>query len=234
MDCIRRVMNFVVYNSEEELVPAVEPYEFKEGPFAGETVRTLMEKGLEGLFILKTILVKSFKINDFDCANSIVYELRAGARKILEACDADSYDRYLCALFELFDAMPFRSGYCADFVREYYEEEEFENESTYDFIYFDEPDDHYHVLDKIITDIERFPVFVYQTECIQNHDVPNNGACGVFPGSYVAIVKKEDQQTGKLTEGVVAEVLTKTVTHPRGIKVRLEDGTVGRVQSILV
>lgn len=47
MDCIRRVMNFVVYNAEEELVPAVEPYEFKEGPFAGETVRTLMEKGLD-------------------------------------------------------------------------------------------------------------------------------------------------------------------------------------------
>ena len=233
MDHIRRVMNFVVYNAEEEFVPAVEPYAFEEGPFAGETVRTLMQKGLDGLYILKTILVRSFKINDFDCANSIVYELRNEARKILETCDDDSYDRYLCALFELFDAMPFRSGYCADFIREYYDEEEFENESTYDFIYFDEPDDHYYVLDKIITDIEKFPIFVYQTECIQNHDVLNDGKYGVFPGNYVAVVKKADQETGKLTKGIVAEVLTKSTVHPRGIKVRLENGTIGRVQSFL-
>ena len=232
MDYIRRVMNIVVYNSEEEFVPAVEPYTFKEGKYAGENVRTLMQKGLDGLFTLKTILVDSFKINDFDCANSIMFELRNEARKILETCDDDSYDRYLCALFELFDAMPFRGSYVADFIREYYEEEDFENESTYDFIYFDEPDDHYYVLDKVITDIEKYPIFVYQTESIQSF-AENDGTCGVFPGNHVAVVKKADQETGKLTEGIVAEVLTKNTSHPRGIKVRLTNGAIGRVQSFL-
>ncbi|MGL4785624.1 MAG: YwbE family protein [Cetobacterium sp.] len=46
------------------------------------------------------------------------------------------------------------------------------------------------------------------------------------------IVKKEDQRTGKLTEGVVKDILTNSSTHPHGIKVRLQDGTVGRVQEI--
>lgn len=44
---------------------------------------------------------------------------------------------------------------------------------------------------------------------------------------------KADQPTGKLTEGVVAELLTNSANHPRGIKVRLSDGQVGRVQNIL-
>jgi uncharacterized repeat protein (TIGR03833 family) len=52
-------------------------------------------------------------------------------------------------------------------------------------------------------------------------------------GLYVAIVQKQDQATGKLTEGVVAEILTSSPTHPHGIKVRLESGEVGRVQAIL-
>ncbi len=51
-------------------------------------------------------------------------------------------------------------------------------------------------------------------------------------GSKVAIVLKEDQRTGRLTEGVVREILTPSSYHPRGIKVRLEDGRVGRVQRI--
>jgi uncharacterized repeat protein (TIGR03833 family) len=46
------------------------------------------------------------------------------------------------------------------------------------------------------------------------------------------VVKKEDQRTGKLTEGIVKNILTNSAVHPRGIKVRLEDGTVGRVQEI--
>jgi uncharacterized repeat protein (TIGR03833 family) len=46
------------------------------------------------------------------------------------------------------------------------------------------------------------------------------------------VVKKEDQRTGMLTEGIVKDVLTNSANHPRGIKVRLEDGTVGRVQKI--
>ena len=51
-------------------------------------------------------------------------------------------------------------------------------------------------------------------------------------GLKVMIVKKEDQRTGKLTEGVVKDILTNSSTHPHGIKVRLKDGTVGRVQEI--
>ena len=55
----------------------------------------------------------------------------------------------------------------------------------------------------------------------------------IKPGLRVAIVLKKDQRTGRLTEGVVADLLTKSPTHPHGIKVRLEDGQVGRVQKIL-
>ncbi|MGL4510464.1 YwbE family protein [Cetobacterium sp.] len=51
-------------------------------------------------------------------------------------------------------------------------------------------------------------------------------------GLKVMIVKKENQRTGKLTEGVVKDILTNSSTHPHGIKVRLQDGTVGRVQEI--
>lgn len=55
----------------------------------------------------------------------------------------------------------------------------------------------------------------------------------IKPGIKVKVVKKEDQRTGKLTEGVVKDLLTKSPKHPHGIKVRLEDGTVGRVQEII-
>lgn len=55
----------------------------------------------------------------------------------------------------------------------------------------------------------------------------------IKPGIKVKVVKKEDQRTGKLTEGVVKDLLTKSPKHPHGIKVRLEDGTVGRVQEIV-
>jgi len=51
-------------------------------------------------------------------------------------------------------------------------------------------------------------------------------------GSKVLVVKKEDQRTGKLTEGTVTRLLTNSSVHPRGIKVMLEDGVVGRVQEI--
>ncbi len=51
-------------------------------------------------------------------------------------------------------------------------------------------------------------------------------------GSKVLVVKKEDQRTGKLTEGIVMRLLTNSSVHPRGIKVMLEDGVVGRVQEI--
>lgn len=52
-------------------------------------------------------------------------------------------------------------------------------------------------------------------------------------GLRVAIVLKQDQRSGKLTEGVVQAVLTKSATHPHGIKVRLQSGAVGRVKAIL-
>jgi uncharacterized repeat protein (TIGR03833 family) len=52
-------------------------------------------------------------------------------------------------------------------------------------------------------------------------------------GKKVAIVLKADQRSGKLTEGVVQDILTNSPTHPHGIKVRLASGDVGRVQKIL-
>lgn len=55
----------------------------------------------------------------------------------------------------------------------------------------------------------------------------------IKPGLRVKIVLKQDQPTGKLTEGIVEEILTPSPHHPRGIKVRLADGQVGRVQEIL-
>lgn len=55
----------------------------------------------------------------------------------------------------------------------------------------------------------------------------------IKPGLKVAVVLKKDQRTGKQTEGVVKDILTKSATHPHGIKVRLESGAVGRVQEIL-
>jgi uncharacterized repeat protein (TIGR03833 family) len=54
----------------------------------------------------------------------------------------------------------------------------------------------------------------------------------VRPGLMVGIVLKQDQRTGKLTRGVVKDVLTKSSSHPHGIKVRLETGEVGRVKEI--
>ena len=55
----------------------------------------------------------------------------------------------------------------------------------------------------------------------------------IKPGLRVAIVLKKDQRTGKKTEGVVKEILTKSQHHPHGIKVRLTSGEVGRVKEIL-
>ena len=55
----------------------------------------------------------------------------------------------------------------------------------------------------------------------------------ISPGLNVRIVLKKDQQSGKLTEGIVKVILTKSPTHPHGIKVRLESGEVGRVKEIL-
>lgn len=55
----------------------------------------------------------------------------------------------------------------------------------------------------------------------------------IKPGLRVGIVQKQDQRTGKLTEGIVKDLLTSSPTHPHGIKVRLESGVVGRVKKII-
>lgn len=55
----------------------------------------------------------------------------------------------------------------------------------------------------------------------------------IKPGLTVLIILKQDQRTGKLTRGVVKEILTKSSRHPHGIKVRLESGQVGRVKEIV-
>ena len=51
-------------------------------------------------------------------------------------------------------------------------------------------------------------------------------------GSQVRVVQKQDQRSGKLTQGIVARILTNSATHHHGIKVMLEDGTVGRVKEV--
>ena len=56
----------------------------------------------------------------------------------------------------------------------------------------------------------------------------------IKPGMRVRIVRKQDQLTGNLTEGIVKDILTKSATHPHGIKVRLENGQIGRVKEILI
>jgi len=52
-------------------------------------------------------------------------------------------------------------------------------------------------------------------------------------GARVKVVQKQDQRTSNLTEGIVQNILTKSGTHPHGIKVRLESGIVGRVKEII-
>lgn len=54
----------------------------------------------------------------------------------------------------------------------------------------------------------------------------------VVEGLEVDVIQKEDQRTGKLTRGIVQEILTSSPTHPHGIKVRLQSGAVGRVQRV--
>ena len=54
----------------------------------------------------------------------------------------------------------------------------------------------------------------------------------IKPGNIVSIILKRDQKSGKLTKGTVKQILTNSPTHPHGIKVRLVDGKVGRVQII--
>lgn len=67
-------------------------------------------------------------------------------------------------------------------------------------------------------------------ETLSSHTFRNN----IRPGMTVDIVLKRDQPTGNLTRGIVKSILTNSKQHSRGIKVRLQDGQVGRVQKIIV
>jgi len=60
-----------------------------------------------------------------------------------------------------------------------------------------------------------------------------NNRSNLKVGMTVLIVLKQDQRTGKLTRGVIKDILTKSSNHPHGIKVRLESGQVGRVKEIV-
>ncbi len=62
---------------------------------------------------------------------------------------------------------------------------------------------------------------------------PNQQRNKIKPGLKVNIVLKQHQKTGQLTQGTVKDILTNSPTHPHGIKVRLTDGKIGRVQSII-
>jgi uncharacterized repeat protein (TIGR03833 family) len=61
---------------------------------------------------------------------------------------------------------------------------------------------------------------------------PNQQRNQIKAGAHVKIIQKQDQKSGKLTEGTVKNILTNSPTHPHGIKVRLTDGKIGRVQTI--
>jgi uncharacterized repeat protein (TIGR03833 family) len=60
--------------------------------------------------------------------------------------------------------------------------------------------------------------------------LPGRKRSNIKPGLKVKVVQKQDQRSGKLTEGIVRDILTKSPDHPHGIKVRLESGIVGRVK----
>ena len=60
-----------------------------------------------------------------------------------------------------------------------------------------------------------------------------NNRAEIKVGAHVKVVQKQDQRSGRLTEGIVRDILTKSGLHPHGIKVRLESGVVGRVKEVL-
>jgi uncharacterized repeat protein (TIGR03833 family) len=60
-----------------------------------------------------------------------------------------------------------------------------------------------------------------------------NNRSDIKVGAHVKVVQKQDQRFGRLTEGIVKDILTRSATHPHGIKVRLQSGIVGRVKEIL-
>ena len=72
-----------------------------------------------------------------------------------------------------------------------------------------------------------------RVEMHENTTKPGSSRKNIRLGDTVDIVQKRDQRTGKLTRGVVKDILTNSPSHPHGIKVRLQTGQVGRVQAII-
>ncbi len=68
---------------------------------------------------------------------------------------------------------------------------------------------------------------------MENNKLSGKNRKNIQIGQEVEIVQKQDQRTGELTEGVVKRILTKSASHPHGIKVMLESGEVGRVKNVL-
>ena len=73
----------------------------------------------------------------------------------------------------------------------------------------------------------------YDKKFFGSHIMNGNSKEDIKIGARVLIVQKQDQRTGKLTEGTVEDILTKSSNHPHGIKVRLVGGIVGRVKQII-
>jgi uncharacterized repeat protein (TIGR03833 family) len=67
---------------------------------------------------------------------------------------------------------------------------------------------------------------------VKDEGMDGTKRANIKPGAEVSIVLKQDQRSGKLTEGIVKDILTKSPKHPHGIKVRLESGAVGRVKKV--
>lgn len=68
---------------------------------------------------------------------------------------------------------------------------------------------------------------------ISSNRMNGTNRADIKPGLKVSIVLKENQRSGKLTTGIIKDILTKSPTHPHGIKVRLESGEIGRVKEIV-
>ena len=77
----------------------------------------------------------------------------------------------------------------------------------------------------LVNNIYKIFIIIKRLESIKRKDIK--------PGTVVKIIEKENQKTGKLTEGIVKKILTSAATHPYGIKVILENGIVGRVKAIV-
>ena len=80
---------------------------------------------------------------------------------------------------------------------------------------------------------DRFPLQKKSLYLEKEVNMEGNIRKDIQPGLKVAIILKEDQRSGALTEGVVRDILTNSPSHPHGIKVRLQSGQVGRVAKIL-